>query len=118
MLLLDILPASLESLGITDIEDCDYPSLVAELLRLVRHGPGLFARLNQIQLYVIQIDEDALAVLRTECESAGIDLKVEEQQEEAWEHYLVSPEMAALPIDTEVYIPVCDDGGAFLLVLG
>ncbi|PYI35374.1 hypothetical protein BP00DRAFT_442893 [Aspergillus indologenus CBS 114.80] len=101
----DILPASLESLGITDIEDFDYPNLVAEVLRLVRHGPNLFARLNQIQLYVIHIDEDALAGLRTECESAGIDLKVEKQQEEPWEYHLVSA-MAALPIDTDVYIPV------------
>ncbi|PYH86767.1 hypothetical protein BO82DRAFT_397340 [Aspergillus uvarum CBS 121591] len=54
----------------------------AETLRL----PASLESLNQIQLYVIYIDEDRLAVLRTECESAGIDLKVEEQQEEAWEH--------------------------------
>ncbi|OJJ96302.1 hypothetical protein ASPACDRAFT_63749 [Aspergillus aculeatus ATCC 16872] len=89
MLLLGILPASLESLGITDIESDDYPNLVAELLRLVRHGPELFPRLNVIHLFVIDMCEGPLAALRTEFALAGIGLTVEQQQEEDWEHNYV-----------------------------
>ncbi|RAH71910.1 uncharacterized protein BO66DRAFT_400001 [Aspergillus aculeatinus CBS 121060] len=102
MPLLAILPASLESLGITDIESEDYLNLVAELLRLVRHGPDLFPRLNEVHLFVIDMCEGPLDALRTGFDLAGIGLTVELQQEEDWEHNDVSSDGENPFLDVEV----------------
>ncbi|KNG82107.1 hypothetical protein ANOM_010148 [Aspergillus nomiae NRRL 13137] len=76
--LVDILPSSLRNLEVLEIDEDHYPDLLLDLARLV-HGRASFPRLEQITLYLMNLDKSPLNSLRHEYGTVGIGFRVKAQ---------------------------------------